>query len=297
MTAALWALGAAALFSGSGAVDKYILEHRMGNPWAYYAFSTFVFTALFAAASAPLGALRPPADPWGVVAVGVLAWASIALYFLALRRGDISSVLPLGATRPLLAVPLAVLLLGEPYGPGVVGPILLVAAGGVLASWSEEGRLRGALRNPVLWLVLAANLLIVLSNTVANLVLRTVDPAQLTFWRYGVWCLLFLPLLALHAPAREGIRKNWRATLAPALLSGVLIYGMLLSLFQALRVSVQLTEGLLTSQALFGVAIGLLLSRLKPGLVEGVRPRKIYAIRGAGALLIVTGTAAIVGTG
>lgn len=294
MTDALWALAAAALFSGSGAVDKFILENRMGNPWAYYAFSTFLFTAFFAAAGAPLGALRPPADPWGIVAVGLLAWASIALYFLALRRGDLSSVIPLGATRPLLAVPLAILLIGEPWGPEVAGPIALVAAGGVLTSWTERGGLRSALRNPVLWLILAANLLIVLSNTVANPVLRVVEPAQLTLWRYVVWCLLFVPLLALHRPAREGVRAGWRGALVPALLSGALIYGMLLSLFTALRASVQVTEGLLATQALFGVAIGLALSRLRPGLLKESRPAWLYGVRGAGAILIVAGAGLLI---
>ncbi len=294
MAEALWALAAAALFSGSGAVDKFILEHRMGNPWAYYAFSTFVFFLLYGAIGAPAGALRWPADPLLLLAVSALSWASVALYYLALRRGDVSSVLPLGATRPLLAVPLSMLLIGEVRGPAVAGAIALVAAGGVFAAWPEKGGLRGALSNRVLWLIMAANLLIVLSNTLTNPLLRSMEPAQLAFWRYGVWGLLFLPLFALRPAVLRDVGRDWKGALAPTLLSAAFVYGMLLALFAALASSVQMTEGLLATQGLFGVALGAVLSRIRPGLLRESRPGRLYAIRGTGAALIVAGTAAIV---
>lgn len=294
MDGVLWALAAAALFSGSGAVDKFILEHRMGNPWSYYAFSTFVFFLLYGAIGAPSGALRWPGDPPLLLAVSALSWASIALYYLALRRGDISSVLPIGATRPILAVPLSMFLIGEVRGPAVAGAIALVAAGGVLSAWPEKGGLRGALRSRVLWLIMAANLLIVAANTLTNPLLRVMEPAQLAFWRYGLWCLLFLPLFAIRPAALREMARDWRAALAPTLLSAALVYGFLLALFAALAASVQLTEGLLATQGLFGVALGAALSRLGPGLLRESLPGRVYAVRGAGALLIVAGSGAIV---
>jgi drug/metabolite transporter (DMT)-like permease len=290
----LWAVVGAALFSGSGAVDKYILEHRMGNPWSYYAFSTFVFFLLYGALGAPWGALRWPAEPTLLLAVSALSWGSIALYYLALREGDLSSVLPLGATRPLLAIPLAMLLIGEFRGPDVVGGICLAAAGGVLSAWPEKGGLRGALASRVLWFVLGANLLIVVANTLTNPLLRAMEPAQLAFWRYGLWCLLFIPVFALRPSALGAVRRDWRRALAPTLLSAALVYGFLLALFAALASSVQLTEGLLATQGLFGVAIGAALARLGPGLLRESRPVRVYAIRGTGALLIVAGAALMV---
>lgn len=297
MADALWALAAAALFSTSGAVDKFILEHRMGNPWSYYAFSTFVFFLLYGALGAPVGAFRLPADPALLFVVSVLSWGSIALYYLALRQGDVSSVLPLGATRPLLAVPLAMLLIGEFRGSWAVAGIALVASGGALSAWPEKGGLRGALASRVLWLILAANLLIVLSNTLTNPLLRSMEPAQLAFWRYGVWCLLFIPLFALRPSALREMRRDWKGALAPTLLSAALIYGFLLALFTALAASVQLTEGLLATQGLFGVALGAGLARLRPGLLRESRPSRVYALRGLGAALIVAGTALILAAG
>ncbi|MBI4362004.1 MAG: EamA family transporter [Euryarchaeota archaeon] len=293
------ALGAALLFSLSGLVDKVALTHRMGSGPAYFFYTNLVFLLLYL----PLNLLHrplslPPVEQAAPVAlISGLTFASVWVYYRALQKGDLSTIIPLSSTRPLFAVPAAALLVGEWHGAQAPLGILLIALGALLTNAREGVPLRRLLapRDPVFWLIMLGNLLIVLANTLTKPLLAHVDGYDFVLWRYGIWVLLGAALapLWLRGPHRDALARGWRPTLPLAVLSGLIIYGMLALLFHALARSVQITEGLLTTQGLWAILLAALASRLRPGSVAEEHTPRVYGTRALGALLILAGVAGL----
>lgn len=91
----------------------------------------------------PLAAVTHPASAWGqgldATALAAFATAGVlgsllgrACYFVGIARLGASRAEPIRALLPLVAVATAVVVLGEPVTPGVVGGVLLLVVGGIV---------------------------------------------------------------------------------------------------------------------------------------------------------------------
>ena len=217
--------------------------------------------------------------------LGWLPWAAVSgalqvVYFLMLQRGyrlgDVSVVYPLArGTGPLLAVVLAIVLLGErPTLVQLLGAAVVVT-GVVVIGLAGDRQARATNRAGVVYGLIVGVLIAVFTLWDASAVtVAELPPVGLYWGSVAFQCALF-GILALRAPRRTAViaRRHWGAAIVVGVL-GPLAYILVLIAIQLSTVSV-IAPAREVSVVLVGLA-GWLLFR---------EPHPVQRLIGAGVVL------------
>jgi drug/metabolite transporter (DMT)-like permease len=215
-----------------------------------------------------LGALALGGRPEGA-ALGLMlgSGALHAGYFLLLQRGygagDLSLVYPIArGTGPLLAVPLAAVLLGERPGPaGVAGGAVIVASVLLLTSRPKPGEGRA------IGFAVATGALIAAYTLWDALAVGRLDLSPVTyFWGAEVCRSTLLAPLALRRP--QALRQVWRRERRVVLWVAVLSPLSYVLVLFALRLA---PVSLVAPAREVGIVLGALLGRVVLGEPAGTR--------------------------
>ncbi len=288
------AIATGLFFAFRNIVNKYaIANHMRAIAWFYFFSAINIITLpIISWIISPI-TLPSSSSSWVLMIFASTAgFLGTLIFIYALTLGDVTTGMPVLSTRPIFIVPLSFIFLGEFYGYGVIGWIILIVFGAIMTSWSEEMKLKDLYMNKALRLFFASTILWALMNISSKPVLQEIDNFNFISW-YHVFnaplLLFFMPFI-LNKNERIDIKKHWKSTLPYAILGNMFFYASFLSMFFAVKFSVSLSEALIATQGVFTVAIGFLLSQISPKLLAEKNTNLTYLFRALGAILILIGT-------
>jgi len=287
----MFALLAAFFVAIINIVDRVIIKDEMKDSKlaviivGIVSFFCYLIIGLFYGISIP---------SWNVLGlaliVGGLNVYSNLLYYNALKKEEVSRVVPVMATIPIFVLILAAIFLGESFKPLQYLGIGLLVAGAFLISFREK--LHHLVLSKVFGIVLFASFIVSIISVISKYVLTPENVFNILFW-FGTGGLIFsLGIFVKHHPhirekAREGIGH----------LIWISIFAVFVSLFLFHAIAngpVSLVLALYESKPLFVFLMVLVLSRFNPKLLREKMSRKIIIQKLIAVVLIVYGSVLLV---
>lgn len=279
MTAVLLACASAALFGAMSVAIRLALRDVSDAELGSFAMSSLalVLTAALGLAVSRGAGLR---DAWPFLVAGAIApGISQVLFVRAVRDAGAARTSVLMGTAPLVAVAIALTILGEPISAGLIAGGLLIVSGGIALA-NERVRPEDFRRLGVIFAVSATALFAVRDNVVRALS-KGSDVPPLVAVPTSLLAAVAAVALYLAVTRRGAWVRGYGAaarTFAPAALIFGLSYALLFEAYYHGRVSV--VAPLVATESLWGVAFAALFLRRS----ELVGRRLV-----AGAALIVAG--------
>ena len=208
--------------------------------------ATALRTIVVAAGASGMAALVGSASSLGaidarsllfLVLSGLATGASWLCYFAALSRGDVSRVAPIDKLSTVLAIVLALVLLGEPVSAwGAAGIVAITVGTLLMVEPSDLSGLPRALRGGGSWLVyaLASALFAALTSILGKVGISGVDPTLGTAVRTLVVLAMAWVVVAAQGRARE-VRSVPARELAFIVASGAATCASWLAYYRALK--------------------------------------------------------------
>ena len=239
----MWLLAAclSALFAGLTAVLA-----KAGVATTSSTVATALRTVVVAAGAWGMAALVGSASSLGtidgrsllfLILSGLASGASWLCYFAALARGDVSRVAPIDKLSTVLAILLALILLGEPVTAwGVVGIVVITAGTLLMVDPDDLSGLPLALRRGGSWLTyaLASALFAALTSILGKVGISGVDPTLGTAVRTLVVLAMAWVIVAWQRRIRE-VRSIPARELAFIVASGAATCASWLAYYHALK--------------------------------------------------------------
>jgi drug/metabolite transporter (DMT)-like permease len=279
VTAVLLACASAALFGAMSVAIRFALRDVGDAELGSFAMSSLalVLTAALGLAVSQGDGLR---DAWPFLIAGAIApGISQVLFVRAVRDAGAARTSVLMGTAPLVAVAIALTILGEPVSAGlVVGGLLIVSGGIALAN--ERVRPEDFRRLGVLFAI-AATVLFAVRDNVVRALSKGSDVPPLVAVPTSLLAAVAAVALYLVVTRRGAWARGYGTAVrvfAPAGLIFGLSYALLFEAYYRGRVSV--VAPLVATESLWGVAFAALLLRRS----ELVGRRLVF-----GAVLIVAG--------
>lgn len=287
----MFAFLAAFIIAIVNVVDKVIIKDEMKDTklaavvMGLVAFVIYSIIGFFAGISFP---------GWNIfllaMSVGVLDIFSIILYFKALKKDEVSRIVPVMAVIPIFVLILAVLFLEERLLSLQYLGIFLIASGAFLISVREK--LHKIVLSKAFWIILFASFLAAVSSVVAKFVLTPENIFNLLFWfGLGGGIVSGFVLLLHHPDLRE------KAQVGIKHLVWISALGVLASLSLVYSIAngpVSLVLAIFETKPLFVFLLVLLFSRAYPGFLKEKMSKKIVVQKLMAILLIVAGSLLLV---
>ena len=279
MAAVLLACLSAALFGAMSVAIRLALRELGDAELGSFAMSSLALalTAALGLAVSHGAGLR---DAWPFLVAGAVAPGfSQVLFVRAVRDAGAARTSVLMGTAPLVAVAIALTILGEPVSAGLVAGGLLIVSGGVALA-NERVRPDDFRRLGVVFAV-AATVLFAVRDNVVRALAKGSDVTPLLAVPVSLLAAVATVALYLAVTRRGAWARGYGAavrTFAPAALIFGLSYVLLFEAYYHGRVSV--VAPLVATESLWGVAFAALLLR---------RSELVGRRLGLGAVLIVTG--------
>jgi drug/metabolite transporter (DMT)-like permease len=279
VTAVLLACASAALFGAMSVAVRIGLRDVRDAELGSFAMSSLalVLTAALGLAVSHGADLR---DAWPFLVAGAIApGISQVLFVRAVQDAGAARTSVLMGTAPLVAVAIALTILGEPVSAGLIAGGLLIVSGGIALA-NERVRPADFRRLGVAFAV-AATVLFAVRDNVVRAIAKGSDVAPLTAVPVSLFAAVAAVLLYLVVTRRGGWASGYGAavrTFAPAGLIFGVSYVLLFEAYYQGRVSV--VAPLVATESLWGVAFAALFLRRS----ELVGRRLVL-----GAVLIVAG--------
>jgi drug/metabolite transporter (DMT)-like permease len=279
VTAVLLACASAALFGAMSVAVRFGLRELGDAELGSFAMSSFalVLTAALGLAVSHGDGLR---DAWPFLVAGAVAPGISQVFFVrAVRDAGAARTSVLMGTAPLVAVAIALTILGEPVSAGLIAGGLLIVSGGIALA-NERVRPEDFRRLGVLFAV-AATALFAVRDNVVRAISKGSDVPPLVAVPVSLLAAVVTVALYLAITRRGDWARGYVAAVqifAPAALIFGLSYVLLFEAYYHGRVSV--VAPLVATESLWGVAFAALLLRRS----ELVGRRLVL-----GAVLIVAG--------
>lgn len=279
MTAVLLACASAALFGAMSVAIRFGLRDVGDAELGSFAMSSLAL-ALTAALGLAISHGAGLRDAWPFLIAGVIAPGVSQIFFVrAVRDAGAARTSVLMGTAPLVAVAIALTILGEPVSAGLVAGGLLIVSGGIALA-NERVRPEDFRRLGVLFAI-AATVLFAVRDNVVRAISKGSDVPPLVAVPVSLLAAVATVALYLAVTRRGEWARGYSAAVrafAPAGLIFGLSYALLFEAYYRGRVSV--VAPLVATESLWGVAFAALFLRHS----ELVGRRLVV-----GAVLIVAG--------
>ncbi|PIN93993.1 hypothetical protein COU54_00775 [Candidatus Pacearchaeota archaeon CG10_big_fil_rev_8_21_14_0_10_31_24] len=231
---------------------------------------------------------------WNIVGlsliVGILNVYANVLYYNALKKEEVSRVVPVMATIPIFVLILAAIFLGEKFVPLQYLGILFLVIGAFLISFREK--LHHIVLSKVFGTILFASFLIAIISVISKYVLTPENILHILFWfgTGGLICALLV--FAKHHPH---IRENAKKGIIYLVFGSMLAVGASFLLFYSIAHGpVSLVLSLYESKPLFVFLMVLLLSKTYPKLLREKMSKRIIIQKLLAVILIVAGSVLLI---
>jgi drug/metabolite transporter (DMT)-like permease len=277
--------------------EAHMVQRRMPG-WRSFllGISLFIFAytiVLLFIVPVPRGA---GTEAWiAAVAAGVLRGTAFAIIMQTMQREEVTRVVPVIGTYPVFVALFAIPLLGERLSGLQWLAVALAVGGAVLVSLKRDGRRRGAFISGTFWKLVAAAILLALSDVGNKYALEL-----LPVWNvYAISTFFLAVVFSTIALRRSVLREIWempqrgRNIFLVFLNVAVSALGTWM-LFEALgRGPVSLVSAVAGSRLVFVFVYGILLGGVVTRYIDWDKSRLSLLIRFSASLMIVGGIALI----
>lgn len=235
--------------------------------------------------------------PTNVIAVciasGVIAHAVNWFYFLALRKEEVSRVMPIYAIMPVITTFFAYFVLGERFGIQTYIGIALVVCGSILISMKSNAR--GFKFSSVLILTLFSAVLAASRTIITKFIEGAASDWTIILWT-GIGGLIAVVITEVLHNHRKILRREYMGVhvlVGSGVVGG---FAMVFYLFSILRGPASLASALIEIQPIFVLAIASIFAAQFPELSDEVIHRKAI-MQKILAVMVIAGGAILVALG
>ena len=229
------------------------------------------------------------------VASGITRTLSLLILLYALKREEVSRVIPMVSTYPVFVAIIAVLLLGETLNYPQWIAIIIVVAGAAIVSTRQSPSGSTTWLGKAFFLLGVSSLLMAVANVATKYAL-----AYMSFWNMysiTIFCMASIFMLISLRPRilkELGNMKRRNSAITLLALNEILVVAGVVLLFWAMeRGPVSLVSTIVSSRPLFVVIYALILSRAFPMFLEWQSSKRMLMLRLIAIIMIVGGIAII----
>jgi uncharacterized membrane protein len=277
-------------------LDKHIIGHECRDPIVAIVIKSYTLFAVFAIASFLSGSdiMIPGPFIWISLLAGVFLSAGIYFYYSAIRKADLSKVVPVFSTAPLFTLILGALFLGERFELLTYLGIAFIVIGAITISARH-------LRHHLTFDRAALLALGVAAASAIRAVLVKYPAEQVTIWPLLFWIglgsvIVATPLLIEHyGHIKIHSKKRFLHGVEHLIYTDVLDAIGFLCLMIAIGMGpVSLVTAILHTKPLMVFVMATVLSVFWPKFLHERMTRRIMAKRIVGTLLIVGGALLVI---
>ncbi len=282
----VFTLVAMLLWSAVNILDKYIIGHELRDPILVTTIFGFSISLLFIFLGLFTGAIIIPVKYMLLSMLGGLVYATaIIFYYSAMKKIEVSRIVPIIATEPLIIAIVAFFLFGESLKLIQYIGIGLIVFGAILITHKKYGDKVNM--HKFYAMAFLCTLLFGLRNILIKYVTIGVDFWPMLFWLGVGMFIAPLILLFFHHPhIREQAKKGVLHLCLTALLSGL----ALIFFTKAISIgSVSLASALLATKPMLVFFIATFLSFFHPDIIVEKHTKKVLLKKMTAVALIVAG--------
>ena len=241
-----------------------------------------------------------PADigMWPVLvalASGVIRTAAVAILLYGLKKEEVSRVVPVVFTYPIFVAIIAAPLLGESLGYLQWLAVIIVVAGAVMASVSQNPFGSTVWPGKLFFLLLGSSLCFALADITSKYVLSYMSPWNvLSITAFCISGIFLLASFRPHVISQLAHMRRRNSTLALLVFNEILApTGTVLSFWALNSGPVSLVSTIISSRPIFVVIFALILSRFWPDFLKWQPGKRLLVWRVGAAVMIFSGIAII----
>ncbi|MFH0941766.1 MAG: EamA family transporter [Chloroflexota bacterium] len=277
------ALLSAALLGAVNIFDSHLITRRMPSLRAYMLPISLlalclgvIFLFLF-----PMPAGLGAGTLALAITSAIIRSASAYLLLVALKREEVSRVIPVASTFPIFVALAAVPLLGETITGLKWFAITIVVAGAVMVSLRERPGRNLARLSPAFFQLIGSSLLMAAANVTSKDVLD-----RLSFWNLYAITVLCMGAMFLIISARPAVLRELAAmprkasSLALVMANNLMVVAAMVAFFWSLEHGpASLVSTITSSRPVFVFVYAFLISRFSPSFLEWQYGRRMLALR------------------
>jgi len=290
-------LVSAAVLAIVNIVDSHLISKRMPSLQSYLLILGFI-VLLISVVIILLFPLPRDLDKWSLIIAilsGLLRAASVYIMFYTLKREEVSMVIPIVNSYPILVALLAMPILSEFLGASQWLAIIIVVLGVLLASFRGDSGSRIALPGRILGLLIASSILWALSEVAAKYALAAISPWQMYALSHFSLAFVFLIIsLRPHILKELAHHKKRNSSLIIIIFNETIaIIAVVLFYWAMQRGPVSLVSVIFSTRPVFVFVYALIISRFSELLLERRTDKRILLLRFVAITMIVGGVAII----
>lgn len=290
-------LVSAALLAIVNVVDSHLIAKRLPSLRSYLLILGFL-VLLISAVLISLFPLPRDLDSWSLVMAllsGVLRGVSVYIMFYTLKQEEVSMVIPIVNSYPILVALFAMPILGEFLGTSQWMAIFIVVLGVILASFRGDSGSRIIWSGRVLGLLFASSILWALSEVTAKYALAVISPWQMYALSHFSIAFVFLIISVRPHILKELLRHEKRNSALIIVLFNetIAVISVVLFYWAMERGPVSLVSTIASTRPVFVFIYALVISRFSEFLLEQRATKGILLLRWIAITMIVGGVAII----
>ncbi len=287
------ALLSAAVFGAVNIIDSHLLSKRMPGLLAFLLPVSMISLTygLVLFYLFPLPETTSTGTLLVAIASGIFRTGGVAIMLYTLKREEVSRVIPVVYTYPILVAIMAVPLLGESLYYLEWLAIIMVVAGAVIISFRQSPSGSTTWPGKMFLLLFGSSLLLAMADITSKYVL-----AYISFWNLfwlNSFCMSGIFLLVSMRPhiLKQLINMKQRNSAIALLIFNELLapVAIILSLWSIERGPVSLVSTIISSRPVFVLIYALILNRVLPMFLEWQPGKRMLALRLTATALIASG--------
>jgi drug/metabolite transporter (DMT)-like permease len=236
-------------------------------------------------------------DIYGLAMIAaVLRVGAVMTLMYAMKKEDISRIMPLEATAPVFVAIMAAIFLGESLQSAQLIAIGIVVTGAVLISFKRSDSGSSRFHAASFFLLLCSSLLYAASDVVNKYTLDYISYWNSASLNFLLTSVVFVIICLRRDVLRQlaGIAHPWRTSALVILNQSAAIVSTIIGCWAIQNGPVSLSSTIFNSKPLFVFVYAALLARLAPGfLLEFKTDRRGMIIKIIATLMVVGGIALI----
>jgi len=290
-------LVSAALLAIVNVVDSHLIAKRLPSLQSYLLILGFL-VLLISVVLISLFPLPKDLDSWSLVMAllsGVLRGVSVYIMFYTLKQEEVSMVIPIVNSYPILVALFAMPILGEFLRTSQWMAIFVVVLGVILASFRGDSGSRIIWSGRVLGLLFASSILWALSEVTAKYALALISPWQMYALSHFSIAFVFLIISVRPRILKELLRHDKRnsALIIVIFNETIAVISVVLFYWAMERGPVSLVSTIASTRPVFVFIYALVISRFSEFLLEQRATKGILLLRWIAITMIVSGVAII----
>ena len=278
-------------------IDSHLLSRRMPSLGSFL-LPVGIITLIYASVLFTLFPIPEGTSKLTLLvalASGILRSTAITIMLYTLRREEVSLVVPVVHTYPVLVAIMAIPILGESLVSLQWLAVIIVVAGAVMVSIRRESTGNSIWLGKTFLLLISSSLLMAAADIASKYALAYISPWNM-YW-LTAFCMSFLFLsLSLRPSVFKELRRMQHQGPALSLLilaEFLALVGVVLSFWAIEQGPVSLVSTIIGTRPIFVFMYTLILSRVSPTFLEWHWTRAILVLRFVAITMIVAGVAII----